>query len=112
MIEWAFLLDSSGSKLIPILVVSTVLRFGSILISFVHHVFRIANYFLQFPFESNSFAETPLDFVLPPGSVVFISGDPFPRLCEVEISNIDSCREVNEWDGVHQSTSSEAFERH
>jgi hypothetical protein len=47
-----------------------------------------------------------------PESVVFIAGDAFSRLCEVRISNIESCQEFNEWNEARQSGSTEAFERH
>jgi hypothetical protein len=46
--------------------------------------------------ESTAFAGTCLHSVSLPKSVLFIAGDAFPRSCEVNISNIDSCQEFNE----------------
>jgi hypothetical protein len=47
-----------------------------------------------------------------PESIVFIAGDAFPCSCDVGMANIDSCRELKEWNEGLRSGSREAFARH
>jgi hypothetical protein len=62
--------------------------------------------------ESTAFAGTSLHFVLLPESIVFIAGDAFPLSCDVKIANIESCRELAEWNERRESGAAAAFERY
>jgi hypothetical protein len=116
IVDSAFILDSSRSRLIR--------YFGcnyEIMISFNIEILCSSCFVncesLSFEssslsrIESTAFAGTCVHFASLPEGVVFIAEDAFPRSCENRISNIDSCKEFNEWKEARQSGSTEAFER-
>jgi hypothetical protein len=82
--------------------------------SFVRHVFHIANHFHRFHLKQiRNWPVLRLGLSLKhiSPSVLFISGDAFPRHCTVTLAWADSDAELSEWNLRRRSGSSNAFER-